>query len=110
MKDSTSDSESEVMVVPAEAKQITSEATGRRVWIDREIWTERMLAALDNGVKGNKWFGLIDKVYRPQTLAAAWQQVKVNQGTAGIDVQSIERIVAGAERYLSELAEDLKEG
>jgi RNA-directed DNA polymerase len=69
-----------------------------------------MLAALGNGVKGSKWFSLIDKVYRPQTLAEAWHQVKANQGAAGIDGQSIERFAAQAERYLSELAEDLKEG
>jgi RNA-directed DNA polymerase len=37
-------------------------------WVDRTIWTERMLAALGNGVKGHKWFSLIDKVYRPTTL------------------------------------------
>lgn len=69
-----------------------------------------MLAALDNGVKGNKWFSLIDKVYRPQTLAAAWQQVTVNKGAAGIDGQSSERFAADAERYPGELAQELKEG
>ncbi|MEZ5468327.1 MAG: hypothetical protein R3F18_11845 [Lysobacterales bacterium] len=29
--------------------------------------TDRMLAALGNGVRG-KWFSLIDKVHRPSTL------------------------------------------
>jgi RNA-directed DNA polymerase len=101
---------SEGAAVPEEATQAPSNQTGNRDWIDRTIWTERMLAALDNGVKGNKWFSLIDKVYRPQTLAAAWEQVKANQGAAGIDGQSIERFAAQAERYLGELAEDLKEG
>jgi RNA-directed DNA polymerase len=69
-----------------------------------------MLAALDNGVKGSKWFSLIDKVYRPQTLMEAWQQVAANQGAAGIDGQSIERFAAHAERYVGELAEELREG
>ena len=101
---------SEGAVVPVKATQASSIQPGNREWIDRAIWTERMLAALDNGVKGNKWFSLIDKVYRPQTLMAAWQQVKVNKGAAGIDGQSIERFAADAERYLGELAEDLKEG
>lgn len=91
--------------VPTTAKQAPLKQTGNRDWIDRAIWTERMLAALDNGVKGNKWFSLIDKVYRPHTLAAAWEQVKANKGAAGIDGQSIERFAAGAERYLGELAE-----
>lgn len=96
--------------VPEKAIQASLMPTGNRDWIDRAIWTERMLAALDNGVKGNKWFSLIDKVYRPQTLVAAWQQVKANKGAAGIDGQSIERFAAEAERYLGELADDLKEG
>ena len=68
-----------------------------------------MLAALGNGVKGSKWFSLIDKVYRQSTLQAAWEQVKVNRGAAGIDRQSIEGFAANAERYLSELAKDLQE-
>ena len=101
---------SEGAAVPGTAKQAPFIQTGNRDWVDRAIWTDRMLAALDNGVKGNKWFSLIDKVYRPHTLAAAWQQVKANQGAAGIDGQSIERFAADAERYLGELAEDLKEG
>jgi RNA-directed DNA polymerase len=79
-------------------------------WVDRTIWTERMLAALGNGVKGNKWFSLIDKVYRPATLQTAWERVKSNRGAAGIDGQSIEAFAANAERYLDELAKDLEEG
>lgn len=110
MKDGMSESTSEVATVSAKAMQATSDLARDWAWIDRSIWTERMLAALDNGVKGNKWFSLIDKVYRAQTLAAAWEQVKANKGAAGIDGQSCERFAANAERYLGELAEDLKEG
>ena len=69
-----------------------------------------MLAALGNGVKGNKWFSLIDKVYRPSTLQAAWRQVRANKGAAGIDGQSIERFAANEQEYLSELAKDLEQG
>lgn len=110
MKDRKSESISEVATVSAKAMQATSDLARDWAWIDRSIWTERMLAALDNGVKGNKWFSLIDKVYRAQTLAAAWEQVKANKGAAGIDGQSCERFAADAERYLGELAKDLKEG
>lgn len=69
-----------------------------------------MLAALENGVKGNKWFSLIDKVYRYQTLESAWEQVRANKGAAGIDGQSIERFARTSERYLSELSEAVKSG
>ncbi|MEA3274918.1 MAG: reverse transcriptase domain-containing protein [Pseudomonadota bacterium] len=74
------------------------------------MWTERMLAALGNGVRGGTWHSLIDKVYAPQTLWAAWQRVAANQGAAGIDRMSIECFEANAERYLAELARALQEG
>ena len=100
---------SETAEVSARAKQAESTPT-EWDWVDRAIWTERMLAALGNGVKGNKWFSLIDKVYRPSTLQAAWEQVSGNRGAAGIDRQSIEGFAANAERYLNELAKELEEG
>ncbi|MCB1568755.1 MAG: group II intron reverse transcriptase/maturase [Xanthomonadales bacterium] len=73
-------------------------------WVEASVWTERMLAALDNGVKGGKWFSLIDKVYRPTTLRAAWGRVVRNRGAAGVDRQSVDAFAAHAERYLEELA------
>jgi RNA-directed DNA polymerase len=69
-----------------------------------------MLAALENGVKGGRWFSLIDKVYRAETLRAAWQKVKANAGAAGVDGQSVERFAARAELYLEELGTALKRG
>jgi len=74
---------SETAEVSARAKQAGT-APAQWGWVDRTIWTERMLAALDNGVKGNKWFSLIDKVYRPATLLTAWERVKSNKGAAGM--------------------------
>lgn len=74
------------------------------------MWTERMLSALGNGVKGGKWYSLIDKVYAPATLAVAWTKVRANKGAAGVDGQSIERFAARAEVYLSELSAALREG
>ena len=97
------------MTVSEKAKQ-TESAPSQWAWVDRAIWTERMLAALGNGVKGNIWFSLIDKVYRPGTLQAAWQQVKANKGAAGIDRQSIEGFAANELVYLGELARDLEQG
>jgi RNA-directed DNA polymerase len=46
---------SESVQVPERAKQ-TETAPSQWVWVDRAVWTERMLAALGNGVKGSKWF------------------------------------------------------
>jgi len=79
-------------------------------WAEHSIWTERMLEALVEGVKGGVWFSLIDKVFRPRTLDAAWVTVKRNGGSAGTDHQSIkdfERDLAGE---IERLAEELRTG
>ena len=78
-------------------------------WVETSVWTERMLSALGNGVKGNKWFSLMDKAERLTTLAAAWRKVASNGGAAGVDRQSIERFAANSDEYLAELAQALKE-
>ena len=49
------------------------------------VWTERMLTALNDGVKGGKWHSLIDKVWKPENLRAAFKQVQSNNGAAGVD-------------------------
>ncbi|RYG95755.1 MAG: group II intron reverse transcriptase/maturase [Alphaproteobacteria bacterium] len=68
-----------------------------------------MLSALANGVKGGKWFSLMDKVVRPETLTAAWQKVAGNGGAAGVDRQGIDRFEARSEVYLGELSQALRE-
>jgi RNA-directed DNA polymerase len=95
----------------AEAKQGTDVTGGGRRelwWAEASIWTDRMVSALGNGVKGGKWFSLIDKVVRPATLEAAWQRVARNKGAAGVDGQSVERFARQSERYLLELHTELK--
>lgn len=94
-----------------EAKQGAETPTASRnwAWVEAGVWTERMLSALGNGVKGGKWYSLIDKVYAPGTLALAWMKVRANKGAAGVDGQSIDRFAAAAEVYLSELATALRE-
>ena len=95
------------------AKQGT-EATGGENrdlgWAEASIWTDRMVSALGNGVKGGKWFSLIDKVNRPSTLEAAWRRVARNKGAAGVDGQSVERFAYQSERNLLELHTELKAG
>jgi len=95
----------------AEAQAIETGATPKRWdWVEGCVWTEAMLAALDNGVKGGKWYSLMDKVYAPRTLEAAWQRVQANAGAQGIDRMSIEMFAAQAPRYLTELSQALRTG
>lgn len=79
-------------------------------WVEASVWTERMVSALVNGVKGGRWFSLVDKVSAPKVLRAAWMKVQANRGAAGVDGQSIERFAARSEEYLAELATALREG
>jgi len=44
-------------------------------WAELTIWTEQMLTALEQGVKGGKWFSLIDKIYPVRTLNRAFSKV-----------------------------------
>jgi RNA-directed DNA polymerase len=98
-------------LVPETAKQEV-EACGPSSWkwVEASVWTERMLAALGNGVKGGKWYSLIDKVYNPKTLKAAWKKVAANKGAAGVDRISIRRFRSNAQFYLEELERDLRSG
>lgn len=67
-----------------------------------------MLEALERGVKGGVWFSLIDKVYRPETLAAAWMRVRQAGGAAGSDRQSLEQFESRLKTNLSRLHEELQ--
>ena len=95
--------------VPARAKQ-GGETPTRWAWVEPTVWTTRMLTALETGVKGGRWFSLMDKVYAPANLAAAWKRVRGNRGAAGVDHQSVEAFELHAEKYLGELHRELREG
>lgn len=98
-----------VSSVPYKAKQeAETYDPAKWDWVEAVVWTERMLAALFNGVKGGKWYSLIDKVYSQQTLEAAWKRVAANRGAAGVDRVSIERFRSNAQYYLEELERDLR--
>jgi group II intron reverse transcriptase/maturase len=51
---------------------------------------------------------LVDKVYQPKNLRAAWEKVKANRGSGGIDGQSLEEFEQGLEEHLGRLHEELR--
>ena len=56
-----------------------------------------------------RFYALYDKVYRKDVLAFAYERCKANGGAAGVDGQTFEDIEAyGGERWLDELAQELK--
>jgi RNA-directed DNA polymerase len=101
--------EAKLATVSERAKQ-AGEIRARWAWVEPEVWTERMLAALEQGVKGGKWFSLMDKVYAPESLRKAFQQVKANGGVAGVDHQTIEMFERQLEQNLQTLSGSLKDG
>ena len=69
-----------------------------------------MLTALEDGVKGGVWFSLIDKVYSPRNLRAAFAKVKANRGGPGVDHQTIEMFESHLEKNLQHLSGQLRDG
>jgi len=94
-------------IVPQAATQARETQT-RWAWVEATVWNERMLAALEAGVKGGKWFSLIDKVYALPNLRAAFARVKANAGAEGVDRQTIEMFEAHLAANLQKLADELR--
>jgi RNA-directed DNA polymerase len=69
-----------------------------------------MLTALEEGVKGGKWYSLIDKVHPEATLRAAFQEVSANAGAAGVDHVSIGQFADDLDATLKRLSEELRTG
>lgn len=102
--------------VPAEATQAGEthaadiERRARWAWVEASIWTDRMLVALETGVKGGCWFSVIDKVYSLKNLWSSWAKVAKNQGSPGVDGVTIERYEKDVEANLQRLSEQLRAG
>ena len=79
-------------------------------WTEPTVWTARMLAALEQGVKGGKWYSVIDKVQSETTLQAAFAEVAANKGAAGVDHVSIEHFAKDKDANLQRLSEELRQG
>jgi RNA-directed DNA polymerase len=69
-----------------------------------------MLTALEQGVKGGKWYSLIDKVQSEATLKAAFTEVAANKGAAGVDHVSVEHFAKDKDANLRRLSEELRRG
>ena len=76
--------------VPASGAKPAGEIRARGAWVEAEVWTERMLTALEPGVIGGKWHSLMDKVYALRNLRRALARVKANEGAAGVDHVTVE--------------------
>jgi RNA-directed DNA polymerase len=69
-----------------------------------------MLTALDTGVKGGKWFSLIDKVYADANLRSSFTRVKAKRGAPGVDRQTVEMYETHLDENLQRLSAELRGG
>src|SRR4030088_1131869 len=89
-------------------KQDKEALRARWRWVEHSVWTDSMLRALETGIKGGKWFALIDKVYELKNLQSSFWKVWRNAGSAGIDGQSVKSFEAREEQQLQGLGEELR--
>lgn len=93
----------------SEGTKQAGEIRKRWSWVELTVWTERMLTALEEGVKGGKWYSLMDKVYALANLRSAFKKVKARGGAPGVDHQTIEMFEHHLEENLERLSQSLKE-
>ena len=80
-------------------------------WVERTVWTERMLSRLTDGESVNRvWFSMVDKTYAPANLASAFTKVWRKGGSAGADAQTVAHFGRQAEAELARLHEQLRDG
>ena len=68
----------------------------------------RRLADWLNPDGQRKVHSLVDKVYQPKNLRGAWEKVKANRGSGGIDGQSLAEFEQGLDEHLGRLHEELR--
>jgi RNA-directed DNA polymerase len=79
-------------------------------WVEPTVWTERMLTALIEGVKGGRWYSLMDKVHPERNLNAAFVRVAANQGAAGVDHVTVKMFEERLDANLKDLDDALRTG
>ena len=96
-------------LVPATATQ-GGDIPSRWLWVGPSVWTERMLTALETGVKGGVWFSLMDKVFAERNLRAASAKVLANEGAPGVDHVTVEAFSDDLEANVAKLSAALRGG
>jgi RNA-directed DNA polymerase len=78
-------------------------------WAHPMVWTERMLATLETGVRGGRWHTLIDKVFDQRNLFFSARKVVGKKGAAGVDHQTVEDFTKNDREEIQRLQARLRE-
>jgi RNA-directed DNA polymerase len=79
-------------------------------WTEAAVWTERMLATLERGNTGGKWYSLYDKVWKIENLQRAAQKVAAGKSPKKPDGRRCRRYAEQSVKRLPQLQQMLKEG
>lgn len=78
---------------------------------DKSRQLQRRLYLAAKKCRNRRFHALYDRIFRPDVLWRAWEEVKANGGSAGVDGVSLEEVERqGAALYLEAIAGDLKAG
>lgn len=86
------------------------EVRSRWLWTEGSVWTDRMLTALAQGVRGGKWFRLFDKLFSERGVSAAARQVLANKGACGVDHISVDDFESRLIPEIRKLSQTLQDG
>jgi len=81
-----------------------------RTWANPSVWTDPMLTALENGVRGGKWHTLMDKVFAGLNLFTACRKVVGKEGAPGVDHVTTEIFDKHSRQELERLEACLRDG
>ena len=79
-------------------------------WTEAEVWTERMLATLERGITGGKWYSLMDKVWKMVNLKRAVQKVARGKSRKKADGRKCRRYAEESAQRLAGLQAQLQSG
>jgi RNA-directed DNA polymerase len=79
-------------------------------WTEASVWTERMLATLERGIKGGKWYSLMDKVWKMENLQSAVKKMAQGKSEKKADGRRCRHYAQASHRKLPPLQEKLKTG
>ena len=78
---------------------------------DKSRELQRKLYRAAKRSRNRRFHALYDRIFRPDVLWRAWEEVRKNGGSAGVDGVTIEDIEReGVDEFLEQITEDLKAG
>lgn len=86
------------------------EVPPRWEWTEAVVWTQRMLATLERGITGGKWYSLMDKVWKMENLQQAVQKVTSGKSPKKADGRRCRRYAEQSARRLPALQASIQRG